>query len=317
MRINYFSYCIKSTATDQKTLYDIRDFLKTYCKHADPKIKNNFRHNDEHIYLIHLTDDTFLFLMTRSKELIRKVNTNDISVGEINSLLEKGEQLGFASYIHVKEAYFGFGSTLLAPKIDVFANYINNLFEALGIPHWVFLPQPLLYQATKNEALALPYVGRTTIELARQNTLLQDFLATMSVDTSDTDELESIEIIIKPKLKKNIKSLVTKFLTSIPDEGVEKLVTRARSEASSQMMDLYLVGRGAISDAIDKTKENQIPNQIEEKMNANSHLQTKLTEYITNESFEENSLDAIVRFTNASAWTDYLSTIESDTTVLN
>lgn len=312
MKVNYFGYCIRNHVTGQKVLFDLRGFLKAYCRHAGTAFKNNFFHNDEHVYLIHHFGDTFLFLITRSNELIKKVNTNNISVGEINSLLEQDEQLGFASYLHMKEDHFGFASTLLAPRVDVFTTYINNLFESLGIPNLNFLPQALLYQATKEEALSLPHIGRTTIELSKENSFVQDMLASISANTTDTIELDGIEIIIKPKSRKNIKPTVSKFLSSIPDDGVERMIMKARNEGASQMTDLYLVGRGAISDSVDKSLETRIPSLLEEKMNTNRFLQGKLTEYRADEGFEENSLDVIARFTDASAWADLLSDLLQD-----
>lgn len=312
MKVNYFGYCMKNHVTNQKVLFDLRDFLKAYCRYAGAEFKNNFFHNDEHVYLIHHFNDTFLFLITRSNELIRKVNTNNISVGEINSLLAQDEQLGFASYLHIKADHFGFASTLLAPKVDVFTIYVNNIFESLGIPDWKFLPQALLYQATKEEALALPHIGKTTIELSKENSFVQDLLATVSANTTDITELGSIEIIIKPKTRKNIKTTVSKFLSKIPDKGVEKIIMKARSEGASQMTDLYLVGRGAISDSVDKSKETRIPNLLEDKITNNSFLQGKIVEYRADETFEENTLDVIVQFTYATAWSDLLSSLLQD-----
>jgi len=312
MKVNYFGYCIRNHITGQKVLFDLRAFLKSYCRNADSEFKNIFSHSEEHVYLIHHLDDTFLFLITRSNELIKKVNTNNISVGEINSLLEQDEQLGFASYLHLKEDCFGFASTLLAPKVDVFTAYINDLFESIGVPDWGFLPQALLYQATKEEALSLPHVGRTTIELSKDNSFSQDILAFVSANTADIIELDGIDIIIKPKTRKNIKSAVSKFLLHIPDEGVERMIVKAKNEGASQMMDLYLVGRGAISDSVDKSKETRIPVLLEEKMKKNKFLQDKLTEYRADETFEKNSIDPIVRFSNASAWADLSSCLLSD-----
>lgn len=312
MKVNYFGYCIRNHVTGKKTLFDLRSFLKAYCRHAGTAFKNSFFHNDEHVYLIHHVGDVFLFLITRSNELIKKVNTNNISVGDISSLLEQNEQLGFASYLHMKEDHFGFASTLLAPRVDVFTAYINDLLDSLGISDLNFLPQALLYQATKEEALLLPHIGRTTIELSKENSFLQDMLASISADMTDTIELDGIEIIIKPKLRKNIKPIVAKFLSSIPDDGVDRMVMRAKNEGASQMIDLYLVGRGAISDSVDKSKETRIPYLLEEKMNGNSLLQGKLTEYRANEDFEETTLDVIARFTGASAWSDPLSDLLQD-----
>jgi hypothetical protein len=312
MKVNYFGYCIRNHTTGSKVLFDLRDFLKSYCAFDSAFFKNSFTHNGENVYIIHHYGDVFYFLTTRSHELIKKINTNNLDVGELNSLLEKDEQLGFSSYLLMKDGYFAFASTMLAPKVDGLASYLNNLFESLGITLWNFLPQALLYQATKEEALKLPHIGRTTIQLSKDNSFVEDLFASISADTTDTIDIDSIEIIIKPKSRKNIKPIVNKFLSAIPDEGVEKMMMKARAEGASQMLDLYLVGRGAISDIIDKSSETKIPLLLEDKAKNNKYLQQKFTEYRADETFEENTLDAIVRFTHASAWADLLSNILQD-----
>ncbi|MGZ8174331.1 MULTISPECIES: hypothetical protein [Methylobacter] len=315
MRVNYFGYCLKNPGTGQKGLFDLSGFLKAYCRFENIDFKNNFKRSDEHLYLLHHINDTFLFLITRSNELIRRINTNDLSIGDVHSLLEQDEQLGFASYVMFKENYFSFGSTLLAPKIDIFASYLNDLFNKIGINDWMFLPQALLYQATKDEVLNLAYIGKTTIELSKQNSFFQDLVASASADTTDTLDLEGIEITIKPKKRKNIKPFVTKFLNTIPDEGIEKMIMKAKDEGMSQMTDLYLVGKGAICDSVDKSRETRIPHLLELKADKNKYLIQKLTEYRSDESFEEISLDALVRFSDVSAWTNCLPVVQQVSSV--
>lgn len=310
MKINYFGYCFKNPSSERRVLFDIRNFLREYCRLDNVDFKNRFVHQDEHVYLLHHTSDVYLFIITRSNELIRRVNTEDLSVGEIHSLLAENEQLGFASYIIIKENHFGFGSTLLAPKIDIFGKYINDLLDCLGIVDWRFVPQALLYQATKAEALQMPFIGKTTIELSKENSFVQDMLTSITANTTDTLELEGIEIVIKPRVRRNIKETVNKFLDHIPDEGVQKMIVKAKSESLSQMTDLYLVGRGAISDNVDRTQESRIASNMDDKLTSNRYLTEKVAEYISDEGFEENSLNAIVRYHDSSAWTELISNLQ-------
>jgi hypothetical protein len=315
MKINYFGYCFKSPNNERKVLFDMRNFLSAYSRLDNAEFKNTFMHHDEHVYLLHHVSDTYLFIITRSHELIRRVNTENLSVGEIHSLLAENEQLGFASYVIIKESYFGFGSTLLAPKVDVFGMYLNNLLECLGIVEWRFVPQALLYQATKAEALEMSFIGKTTIELSKENSFVQDMLASISANTTDTIDLEGIEIIIKPKLRKNIKETVNKFLDHIPDNGVQKMIMKAKGEGLSQMTDLYLVGRGAISDSVDRSHESRIAMHMEDKLERNMFLTQKVTEYVSDEEFEEDPLNAIVRYYNDAAWADFISNIHQNNRV--
>lgn len=310
MKVNYFGYYLKHTGSGTKTLFDLRAFLKEFSKLENTAFKNGFTHSDEHLYLLHNSNDIFLFLITRSNELIRKINTSDLSVDEVKNLLDRDEQLGFASYVIFREHSFGFGSTLLAPKVDVFARFINDIFESLGITDWIFVPQALLYQATKEEALSFDHIGRTTISLSKENTFIGDILATINVDTADTYDLDGLEIVIKPKARKNIKTTVDKFLQAIPDSGVEKMVMKAKAEGASQMTDLFIIGQGGISDSIDKSKEYRIPSLLAEKYEGNAQLQVKIQEFTGNADFQEGNVNTVLRFNHSDAWTSLISNLQ-------
>ena len=315
MKVNYFGYYFLDNTTQDKVLFDIRPFIKKFCATECVEFKNSFTHQDEHIYLLHHINDVYLFIITRSNEVIRKINTTNLSVDEIHSLLEKDEQLGFASYVIIKDHYFGFGSTLLAPKADIFSRYINLLLISLGIVQWTFIPQVLLYQATRAEAMKLPFIGKTCIELSKENSFLDDFLKTISADTTDTLELESLEIIIKPKSKQNIKPTVVKFLDNIQDEGVKKIIMKAKSENASQLTDLYLIGSGAISDNVDKNNESKIADKMEAKLNDNEYLTTKVSEFTKDENKSKNNINDIVRYHNSDSWSDFISNIQQTDSV--
>lgn len=308
MKVNYYGYCLRNISTGNKFRFDIRPFIAAFCRFDSVTFKNRFLHQGEHVYLLHHIDDVYLFLITRSDEIIRKVNTADLSIGEIHSALAQNEQLGFASYLILKQDHFGFGSTLLAPKADALVKYINNLLETIGILDWQLLPQAVLYQATRDEALTMDFVGKATIGLEKTNTFAQAFLSTFTADTDDTLELDSIEIVIKPKARKNIKPLVSKVLNSIPDEGVEKMVLKAKEDAASNLVDLYLAGKGIISDQINNANQFRIHELMQQKLQSNVYLQGKLNEYRNNGDFEEPEALAIplVRFHSADAWSTML-----------
>jgi len=75
----------------------------------------------------------FIFVITRSNEIIQKVNREEASIADINELLQNEESLGFAPYILLESDYFSFGSTLLAPKFTIFTNFVNDLLTLLGL----------------------------------------------------------------------------------------------------------------------------------------------------------------------------------------
>ncbi|MEZ8105657.1 hypothetical protein [Vibrio cortegadensis] len=315
MKVTYFGYYLTDIESENRERFDLRDLTEQFCQFTNSAFKNNFIVNDEHVYVLHVVQDVYMLVMTRDSELIRSVNTNDISVQEIADKLDENEHIGFASYFILKESHFGFASTLMAPKVDVLNQFYNNLLVSLGITNWKLKIHNLTHSATREEAVSMPILGKTVIELSKTNGLAADFLRTCGVSTEESIDLEGIEIILKPKLRKNIKPTVTKVLESVSGEGVEKLIVKAKNEMSGQLTDLYLLGNGAITDTISNITDSTIASAMEDKLLRNTLLAEKITEFTDYDNISQNSIDVIVRYHNASAWTALLSNIQTVSTV--
>ncbi|ANB27191.1 hypothetical protein A6F57_19620 [Alteromonas stellipolaris] len=231
------------------------------------------------------------------------MDTNTVSVDEIASMLGDDERLGFASYMIIKEDYIGFGSTLLAPRVDVFAHYMNKLLELLGVTNWTFLHKPILKQITKKEALSMDFIGASTMVLDKNNGFAQEFLAVLGANGDSTADFDGFEITLKPKPRQNIKPLFEQVINNIPEDGIRRMVIKARQEAASQLTDLYLVGQSVVYDNIDKSKESTIPRQLEDKHSSNIYLTQCLTEF-RNGGFSQMVDHSIIRFNNADTWSN-------------
>lgn len=302
MRLNYFGYHLENIRTSKKYLFDMRNFIRIFCSIDNVEFKNSFTYGDEHLYLFPASRDIYLFVMTRSKEVIKKINTNTLSVNEIYDLLEQGEQLGFTSYVYFQQNFIGFASTMFAPKITAFTNLIDTIFEKLGIENYKFITEVFIHQATKEEILRLPFIGRTTIKIDKENNFATDILNTMGVTIEDTSELNSFEIVITPKSRKNIKPIVKKFITNIESQGLEKFIVKAKDELQDNLIDLYLVGKGAISELINTRDEHAIYEHIINKTENNPVLSQKIEEFTSNETFSETIPHDILRHNDANAW---------------
>ncbi len=310
MRVNYFGYYLNNIDNQHKSLFDIRPFLHSFCELDAVEYKNNFTHLGEHLYLFPLKDDVFMFVMTRSSDVIRKVNTKEITVEQIRELLGEDNQLGFASYVLVTENCFGFGSTILAPKSDAFVEFINNILVSLGIVNWQLRPHALTHQATRAEAMQMPIIGKTVIELSKDNTFAEDFLRQLGLTTSETINLEGFELILKPRLRQNIKPVVTSVLDSIPEDGVSKMIIKAKSEVSAHMTDLYLVDSGILYDDVNNTSDNAIATNMLAKKSNNALLAEKLEEFMQNEDFSQNTIDNISRYHSVDTWASFISDLQ-------
>lgn len=310
MRVNYYGYTLKDITTGENHLVDLRPFLHSFCKLEVPKFKASFIYRDELLYLSRLQGDCFIFLITRNSEIIRRINTSNLTMGEISQLLAEDEQIGFASYVMVQGDNLAYASTLFAPRLDAFAWFINELLDVTGNSNWKFSTTPMLYQATRADALRMEHIGKTTFQLSKSNNIAQDILSLVAVTPGEYEEVDSIEITIRPSGRKSIKDTVGKAIRAIPDEGLQKLVMRAKEEASSQMMDLYIAGKGSIGDNITKSDEVRIPELLKERHSKNAYLSEKLKEFRESGSYKKSTPSSISDYGDLRTWVDLTSHLQ-------
>ena len=97
MKLSYYGYTVYNFSDDTHILYSLQDFIKSFCNLNNPEFKNSFTHNGENIYLLNVTDNLYLFIQTKNKEVIKKINTAEISAHEITDEFASDESIGFAS----------------------------------------------------------------------------------------------------------------------------------------------------------------------------------------------------------------------------
>ena len=309
MRLNYFGYYLENSSTNRRHLFDLRTFVRTFSNLESVGFKNSFSYNGEHIYLFPAAPNIYLFVMTRSNEIIKRINTNDLNVNEIYELLAQGEQLGFASYVYFQPNFLGFASTFLAPKITALVHFIDEIFSKIGLDNYKFVVEALLHQASIQEALNLPFIGKTIIEVDKENTFAEDIRNFVGANAEDVGEIESFELIIKPKRRKNIEPLVKKFIQNIPEEGLGKLIIKAKDDLQDHLTDLYLVGKGAISDAINTKNEDAIYQHIVNKTENNMFLEQKIEEFANDDRFTAAELENIRSFNDVATWAAFIQNI--------
>lgn len=312
MKVTYFAYGVKDVNTENKDQMDIRPFMRSFCQLDSPWFKNSFIYNDEHLYLFHNTSDVFFFVMTKNNELIRKIDSSDISISGISQLLSRDEHIGFASYVLVRENYLGFASTIFAPKVDIFVTFINKLIAATGNDNIQLYLHALMYQASRQEAHEFSHIGTTQIEIGKENSKMGEILGVLGVDIEDATNLRGMQITLKPVHRQDIKTVVGRVMDEVPDDGLEKFMMRARAEVNSQTMDLYLTGKGAVSDVIRTSDESLIANNLIRKAESNNIVERKLAEYLENEEFDEVVLDDVLQYSDAGAWADLVSRLQPD-----
>lgn len=310
MKVSYFAYGFHRRDTEEKSLGDIRPFLRSFCKFDDQAFKNKFVYNDENVYLIHYIDDVYYFLMTRNSDIIRKINSDSFSVEDIQASLESNEHIGFVSYVYVDKDFIGFASSIFAPKCDVFGWFVNKLISSIYNGETGFYLHPIMHTASKHDALEFTHIGKTVIEIDKENPLLHRMADAAGFSVESSIDLGSIEIHVKPLPRRKITEATKDIIRNLPDEGVKKFYMKAQVEAGSQMQDMYLVGAGSVSDIISQKEDSKIAEALQTKARTNPVLRSKLYEYKQEEVFTGLDVADILCFDKSSAWSNYFYSLQ-------
>lgn len=310
MRLCYFGYYLEHNITCERRLVDLTDFLTSFAEFEDPDFKRNFIYNQEHIYLHKLRGSVCLLVMTRDSDQFKRINTTNLDIGEIHKILGQDEKIGFASYLVIRPHFFGFASSSLSPKFDSFCSMVNQLLHYTNNGSWRFCIKPLIQQATKDEAVSMQFIGKTTIEVDRGNSLFRQFFSFLGCD--ETADLEALEITLKPRKNHNIKNIVKQVVNCADDEGIQKLTMKARDEINSTLIDLYVVGRGALSDSLGNYEESVIPSIIETKIRENTKLTEQLAEFTDGFDKKTDTPDSIHLCLDVDTWSSVAMDLQGD-----
>lgn len=222
-------------------------------------------------------------------------------------MLQKGEMIGFASYVLVEKNYLGFATTLLAPRANAFVDFVNDILMKIHLSDYQFKIVPLLDIATRSEILKLPFIGRSTIQVSKDNSLYGDLVNLLGGSSNEFANVDSFELVLKPRLGKDISPAAKKVLKATDDTDLDKMLFRAKEDLHGALIDIYLAGRGIVSDVIDSKDEKVIALRIKEKTDTNGVLKEKLEEYIKDGAYTKKSIDGLSKFGNADAWTKSFS----------
>ncbi len=197
MKMTYYAYYL-SKNDDKKYLFDLKSLLSNYTKHGSDTLKKSITTEfKEKLFLFYIMNDVYMLVITKDSEIIKAINENKLEHSDIYSKLSSNESLGFASYIYVQEEFFGIGATYFGPKISKFVYFMNLLLKNLSLKKTEFKVQPFGTEATKDEVMNMPFVGKTTIEIGPGNTFFQQMKELAGLSDIQ-DETDSFVITIKP-----------------------------------------------------------------------------------------------------------------------
>lgn len=309
MRLSYFGYSLEVTTTRQKFLFDLRPFLKAFVDYQNVDYKGRFQHAGEHIYLLPHRPGLFLFLKTARNELVKKFNSGSFEVEDIQQVLAADEEVGFASYVYFGEHYLGFASTIMAPKTAAFTNYINEIFQSIGLRHVVMNLHPFLSIVDRDDILQMPFLGRTSISVSRDNNIFDRVREMFGIEPEDFRDIDGIDVTLRPRRRQNIRDAALKVVESTSDDGVDKFTISAKEDAGDRLSELFLAGNGVLRDSIDLQSNTGIYEQIRERAANNPALDEKVHAHTSDESFGGGPYADISAFHDVAAWAALLDSV--------
>ncbi len=290
MRLSYYGYCLLHVPTDKRHLVDLRALTKKFVNSTNQQFKASITYHGERLYLLPFGASTYLFVQTKTNEIIKAIERKTLSVQDIRNKLMQNESVGFASYVYMDDSYLGIASRVLSPRITAFAELMTKVIVGYGGTDYAFVPTVLAETLPVSAIKTLEHVGSVTVEMNVANSLAQDMIKQLTTRQPDNlVDIASIEITIKPvrKGKKNLRSDLSQIAKNVPTKGLVSLEARAKATAADHMTDIFIVGEGSIRDFIDFKKESDLQTLIPSRAVNNSALQLKVREYKSNVSHKK------------------------------
>nr|WP_303832402.1 hypothetical protein [Snodgrassella alvi] len=312
MKLNYYSYYINNTRTGEKFGQEIDHFLRTFCKYDNSVLKNQIKMNGKNLYLLNPVGNLFLLLQTSNTDLIKKINKIEISASDLDDILSNDESIAFVSYIYFYKLCFGIASSgISAARTPTFCHFVNQLLIKTNNDNYQFVTIPnLIKETTREEALDLEFMGKCTIEVGRDNTFFEHVGHFFGAEIIDKSDISSMEIIIKPKRKGNIKQAISNTLKKINDEDLQKFIINARSTAAESLTEYYIEGKGIIHDKISSADYDKLASNIRTKIENNVELRERLNKQ--KNEITTQKIDSIYSFNSLDAWSDCFDFLQNN-----
>ncbi|HII0079927.1 TPA: protein rexA [Klebsiella pneumoniae] len=255
MKTGFYAAYRSKDKGKRKTSLGLLGFIKSLING-----KNSLNIGNNYLYIHEIDDKTFLFTKTNDKSLVQKINKSNASVEDIKSSLAEDESLGFPSFIFIDGDIIGFARTIYGPTTSDLTDFLIG--KGMPADEGSRLQvEPLMRGTTKDDVMSMHFIGRTTVKVEAKSSAFGDILKTLGAKDIEGELFDSIEIVIKPKFKRNIKQLA-KDIVSNPNPQFSDISLRAKDEAGDILADHYLSEKGHLSASLDKVTNAEIAEEI-------------------------------------------------------
>lgn len=208
----------------------------------------------------HIVDKSFLITKTYDSAFVKRVNKRTFSIDEMKNALGSDETLAFSSFLLIKDNIIGYASSQHGPRARDLQIYLAN---KLNVPiGYKLCIEPLMRDVSKDDALEMQFIGRTTLKVESGSKLLSPLLRATGIETIDEELLEGVEIILKPKRSRNIRDMAKELIKNADDSHSDILI-KGKEQAADLLTEYYLSSKGHLAANLYKSTNEDIAEEME------------------------------------------------------
>lgn len=257
MKVNFYAIYAEDVQNKKKHPVDLLDLFQ---KKIIEKKSHAQIIDDYYVFAHHIHGECFLITKTNDSQLVQRINKKTLSIDEIKNVLDNDESLCYPSFLLIRDNVIGFANTLYGPRIKDLTTYIACK-QQLPHGHKLFI-EPLMRDVSKNEALDMEFIGRTTLRIETGSSMLSPVLRSLGVETIDEELLSGIEITIKPKRMRNIREMSKEVIRNAEGNHSD-IHIKGREMAADILTDFYLSEKGHLSANLYKSSSEEIAEEME------------------------------------------------------
>ncbi len=212
------------------------------------------------VFAHHIVDKCYLITKTYDSAFVKRVNKKTFSVDDMKSALGNDETLAFSSFLLIKDNIIGYASSQHGPRIrDLQIYFANTLDIPMGFKLCI---EPLMRDVSKDDALEMQFIGRTTLRVESGSKLLSPLLRATGIETIDEELLDGVEITLKPKRARNIQDMAKELIKNADDNHSDILI-KGKEQAADLLTEYYLSNKGHLAANLYKSDNEDIAEEME------------------------------------------------------
>lgn len=296
MKLRYFGYYLREFNSQETFLYNIKKIIDAFVSLHNVELKSSFKRGDEKLYLtkVAMQKNLYYFVRTSDDDLIKRINEQSLTVGDISDNLAENEKVVFASYVYIcsKKQMIAFASGISCPRCDDFADYINEMFAKVGLKDYEISLKALTTTSSKQDLLTMEVVNSIYVDVAADQGIGKKICKLLT--GSETGSIGNFRITIEPSgsnLRDVFRQLITKHDTTKSGDKIRFGAKAKHDELKGQLMDHWLDNENNLTDSLNpRAKRKAITDQITEKFDQNEKLESLFNSFVSNNRLSEKSV---------------------------